>query len=107
MLVLVVAGTSIPVVEVHAHDNAGIGHSHPHHEVIHHHAHDPAVNPQTDSADETEAAHAHATCGVAPGLISAVTSDVAIPEYGPAPIPPPASRPPDKPTPPLYRPPIA
>ncbi len=108
LLVVAVAGAGVPVIEVHAHDDAAFGHSHD----SHHHSQDlPGVLLSDDGDDSgpTDAAalHAHADGCVSVALTSSVDVAVSIPAWGRSYIPRPASRPPDKPVPPLYRPPIA
>lgn len=108
VLLVAVVGTGVPVIEVHAHDDASFGHTHD----AHHHSHDLVEIPNHDGSDNPESAdedtkHAHAVASVALGLTTTTTVDISIPAYGRSPLPPPASRPPDKPFPPLYRPPIA
>lgn len=109
MLFVAVVATGLPVIEVHAHDDAGFGHTHDLHDHSHElpgtpHAGD-RENPESNESDG--ATHAHAAGSVAVGLTSSADAEISIPFYGRSYTPRPASRPPDKPVRPLYRPPIA
>lgn len=108
LFVLTVAGAGAPTVEVHAHGDAAFGHSHE----VHGHGHYlPGSQPADDghAGDSADAGvlHAHADGCVSVGLTSSIDVEIPIPAWGRGYIPRPASRPPDKPVPPLYRPPIA
>jgi len=102
-----VIGAGAPVIKVHAHDGAAFGHGH----VAHGHSHSPHGTPDSQDDQEPEstdesALHAHVDGCTAVGLTSAIDCVVWIPASGSF-VPRPASRPPDKPSRPLYRPPIA
>lgn len=102
LLILAVAGTGMPVVEVHEHDDAAFGHRHD----VHVHSHDPSGTQSPEGTDD-DAPHAHILGSVAVAVTSSFDVDIAIPAWSCSDIPAPASRPPDKPVAPLYRPPIA
>jgi hypothetical protein len=107
-LFVAVIGTGVPAMDIHAHDDAGYGHSHD----GHHHSHELHAEPAGVDAENPESAdagtlHAHADGCVSLGLTSSVDREITLPPSGRSYIPRPASRPPDKPSRPLYRPPIA
>lgn len=108
LLVVVVVGAGVPVIEVHAHDDAAFGHGHD----VHVHSHDRSDMQDPDgthgpSGTGEETQHAHITGSIAVAVTSSLDVEISIPCWGESYIPRPASRPPDKPVPPLYRPPIA
>jgi hypothetical protein len=108
LLVVAVVATGLPVIEVHAHDDATYGHSHD----LHDHSHGLPETPDTENGDDPEstdaaALHAHADGCVSVGLTSSLDAEISMPAWGRSYTPRPASRPPDKPVRPLYRPPIA
>lgn len=108
ILFVAVFGTGVPVIEVHAHADAGYGHSHD----GHHHAHELHAEPAPGDVDDPESAgagilHVHEDGCVSIGLTSYVEREIVTLPSSRGYIPRPASRPPDKPSPPLYRPPIA
>ena len=109
LLFLAVAGAGIPVIEIHAHDDAAFGHGHD----VHVHSHDQAGLQDPAGADGgpstagQEAPHAHIMGSIAVAVTSSLDVEIPIPAWGANYIPRPASRPPDKPVSPLYRPPIA
>ena len=108
LAIVAVVSTGVPLIEVHTHHQPSFGHSHD----AHGHSHDVPGMPGTVDGDdantaEAEDLHAHIVGSVAVALTSATDIDVQIPAYGRNRIPPPVSQPPDKPSPPLYRPPIA
>lgn len=112
LLVVVIAGAGVPVIEVHAHDDDAFGHGHGHGHDMHVHSHDRPGMQGQDGIDgasgvDEEAPHAHITGSIAVAVTSSLDVEISIPYWGESYIPRPASRPPDKPFPPLYRPPIA
>lgn len=115
LAIVAVVGTGIPLIEVHTHHQSNFGHNHDAHVHSHDadgHSHDvPGMpgaadgnDPDTADADDL---HAHIVGSVAVALTSVMDIDIQIPAYGRNRIPPPVSQPPDKPSSPLYRPPIA
>ncbi len=108
LLIMTVAGSGVPVIKVHVHDDAAFGYRHDVH--VHSHYRSAAEDPHdadgASAADEEEP-HAHILCSIGVALTSSFDVDISIPAWGRSDIPRPARRPPDKPVPPLYRPPIA
>jgi len=105
LLLLSVVLTGIPIVEVHAHENATFGHSHDAHDFFDDHGAD-----ETDSEDgdaDAAAIHGHDLNATSLIVISSVSVESALPQHSHSHIPPPYSRLPDKIIAPLYRPPIA
>ena len=115
LAIIAVVSTGVPLIEVHTHHQPSLGHSHEphvHSHDAHAHSHDVPGMPGNVEADDTNTAeaedlHAHIVGSVAVALTSATDIDIQIPAYGRSRIPPPVIQPPDKPSPPLYRPPIA
>ncbi len=105
LLLLSVVLTGIPIVEVHSHENATIGHSHDAHDFFDDHGAD-----ETDSEDgdaDTASFHAHDVNATSLSVISSVSVDFSVPRHSHSHIPPPYGWLPDNFVVPLYRPPIA
>lgn len=105
VLLLSVAVSGIPMVEVHSHENVTFGHSHDAHELTSDHAVDEI---DSDDADTNMTSfHAHNVNLTSVSLISISNVEFAVPQYSHSHIPPPRSWLPDNIIAPLYRPPIA
>ena len=105
LLIVSVVSSGIPMVEVHAHENATFGHSHDAHEFFDDHG---AAERETADGDaDTTSLHAHDVNATSVTLISSVSVDVAEPVHAHSHIPPPYNWLPDNIVAPLYRPPIA
>ncbi len=105
MLLVSVVFSGIPLVEVHSHEKATIGHSHDVNEFFDHHGEDDG---DTEDAEEnSDSFHAHNINATSLSLISSVDCDIAEVVHTHSLVPPPHGWPPDNIVAPLYRPPIA
>jgi hypothetical protein len=104
-LLVSVALSGIPIVEVHGHENATHGHSHDVHDSFDDHG---AAKADTeDGAADTGSVHAHDVNAASLGVLQIVSVDATVPRHSHSHISPPYSWLPDSIVAPLYRPPIA
>lgn len=104
-LLVSVVLSGIPIVEVHAHENATHGHSHDTHDLFDHHG--AATADTEDGATDTGSFHAHDVNAVSLGILASVGLESTVSRHSHSHIPPPYSQLPDSVVAPLYRPPIA
>lgn len=105
LLLVCVVSSGIPMVEVHAHENATHGHSHNAHDFFDDHGAE-----EVDSEDgnsDGSSFHAHEISATSLGVVASGSVESAVPQHSHSYIPPPYRWLPDNVIAPLYRPPIA
>ena len=104
ILLVSVVVSGIPAVELHAHENAKVGHSHDAHEFFDDHGVD--QHDTEDGDTDTATLHVHSVNATSVSLITSLNIEFAVPRHSHSHIPPPYSRLPDDIVAPFYRPPI-
>ena len=104
LLLVSVVLSGVPLIEVHAHENATYGHSHDGRDFLEDHG---AGEAETEDGDiDAAPLHAHDLSATSLGVVANLSVDSAVPQHSHSYIPQPYSRLPDNIVAPLYRPPI-
>ncbi len=106
VFLLAVIASGIPQVEIHTHQDAHFGHGHGVSQHQDDHDNDNVSPDDVDALGNSGTTHAHDLGVSAVTLIYAANLNIVVHRHSNGGIPPPAARPPDNLTPPLYRPPI-
>ena len=104
VLLVSVVMSSIPMVEIHSHENAAFGHSHDALEFFSDHGVDEIDSDDCDK--NSDSFHAHDVNATSVSLISNTRAEFGVPQHAHNHIPPPYCWLPDNIIAPLYRPPI-